>query len=117
VSEQPVTTGGSAGAGLVESRTVDDGSVLIVLRGSVGPECAVELRRLVVRIVRRVRPSRLVLDLTDVVAVDPINVGTLIAACLLGEDHSVAVLLVNPRPDLAARLALGGVPDRSVIRR
>ena len=102
---------------MIEVRTADDGSVLILLRGSVGPECAVELRQLVVRTVRRVRPLRLMLDLTEVVTLDPINVGTLIAACLLGDDHAVAVFLVNPGPDLATRLALGGVPERSVIRR
>jgi anti-anti-sigma regulatory factor len=117
VSEQPVTTGGSAPSGVVEARTADDGSVTVLLRGGLGPECADELRRLVVRTVRRVRPSRLIVDLTEVVTLDPINVGTLIAACLLGEDHAVTVLLVNPGPELAYRLALAGVPEASVIRR
>jgi anti-anti-sigma factor len=117
VSEQPVTAGGSARAGDVESSTADDGSVIIALRGDVGVECSVELRQLVVRTVRRVRPLRLVLDLTEVTTLDPINVGTLIAACVVGEDHAVAVFIVNPGPELASRLALAGVPEGSVIRR
>ncbi|WP_250030982.1 STAS domain-containing protein [Paractinoplanes maris] len=109
MGEQPVTTG-DARAGDLEVRTADDGSVIIHLRGSVGPECAVELRQLVVRTVRHVRPLRLILDLTEVVAVDPINVGTLAAACVVGDDHQVVVFLLNPGPEIARRLVLAGVP-------
>ncbi|WP_250005397.1 STAS domain-containing protein [Actinoplanes sp. M2I2] len=115
MGEQPVTTG-SAGAGNVEVRTADDGSVIVLLRGVVGPECAVELRQLLVRTVRRVRPLRLVVDLTEVVTLDPINVGTLAAACFLGDDHQVAVFLTNPKPELAVRLSLAGVPPQRLCR-
>ena len=110
VGEQPVTTGGSERAGNLEIRTAEDGSVVILLRGRVDIGYAVELRQLVVRTVRRVRPSRLVVDLTEVVALDPINVGTLAAACALGDDHHVLVFYVNPGRELTTRLGLAGVP-------
>jgi anti-anti-sigma factor len=96
----------------LEVRTKTDGSVIIHPRGSIGPDEAVELRQLVVRTVRHVRPLRLVLDLTDVATIDPINVGTLAAACNLGDDHHVAVFVDNPQPDLAARLCAAGVPPQ-----
>ena len=43
--------------------------------------------------VRHTRLLRLVLDLADVEHVDPINLGTLVAACYVGGDHQVAVFL------------------------
>ena len=59
--------------------------------------------------VRHVRPLRLVLDLGDVDRLDPINVGTLAAACDLGDDHQVAVFLDNSSTDIADELAAAGV--------
>jgi hypothetical protein len=41
---------------------------------------------------------------------DPINVGSVAAACDLGDDHQVAVFVHNPVPLLAARLSAAGVP-------
>lgn len=96
----------------LEVRTEHDGSVIIHPWGSVGLDKAVELRQLVVRTVRHVRPLMLVLDLADVGAIDPINVGTLAAACKLGDDHHVAVYVDNPKPDLADRLCAAGVPPQ-----
>nr|WP_221382975.1 STAS domain-containing protein [Actinoplanes polyasparticus] len=93
-----------------EVRTTADGSVIIRPTGSVGLDRAVELRQLVVRTVRHVRPLRLVLDFTDVGTIDSINVGTVAAACTLGDDHQVIVFVDNPRPELAERLCAAGVP-------
>jgi anti-anti-sigma regulatory factor len=94
----------------LDVRTGADGSVVVRPHGMVGPDEAVELRQVVVHTVRKVRPLRLVLDLADVSGLDPINLGTLAAACSLGDDHQVVVFMDNPSDAIAAQLATAGVP-------
>jgi anti-anti-sigma regulatory factor len=95
---------------VLEVRTSADGSVVIAPHGVVGLDKAVELRQVLVHTVRRVRPLRLIVDLSDVPELDPINVGSVAAACSLGDDHQVAVFVHNPVPSLAAQLTAAGVP-------
>ncbi|HWS38870.1 MAG TPA: hypothetical protein VN408_39785 [Actinoplanes sp.] len=99
---------------VLEINTSSDGSVVIQPHGSVGPDEAVELRQLLVHTVRRVRPLRLIVDLTDVLDLDPINLGSVVAACDLGDDHQVAVFVDNPNHLLAAQLHAAGVPSQRV---
>lgn len=94
----------------LDVHTAPDGGVLIHLRGPVGADRAVELRQLLVHTVRRVRPLRLVIDLADVPDLDAINVGSVAAACHLGDDHQVAVFVDNPSDRLVDRLTAAGVP-------
>ncbi|HET6481241.1 MAG TPA: STAS domain-containing protein [Actinoplanes sp.] len=96
----------------LEVRTTADGSVIVHPTGDVGLDHAPELRRLVVRTLLHIRPLRLILDLSEVVTIDPINVGTVAAACDLGDDYQVVVLIDNPRPALAALLRAAGVPQQ-----
>jgi anti-anti-sigma regulatory factor len=95
---------------MVNVQTSADGSLVVRPHGNVGPDCAVELRQILVHAVRRVRPLRLILDLADVSDVDPINLGTLAAVCDLGDDHQVAVFVDNSSAAIAGRLAAAGVP-------
>ena len=97
---------------VLEVRTSADGSVVITPHGVVGLDKAVELRQVLVHTVRRVRPLRLIVDLTDVPELDPINVGSVAAACDLGDDHQVAVFVHNPPPLLAEQLTAAGVPHQ-----
>ncbi|WP_430788974.1 hypothetical protein [Actinoplanes sp. G11-F43] len=94
--------------------TSSDGSVVIQPHGSVGIDEAVELRQLLVHTVRRVRPLRLIVDLADVRELDPINLGSVVAACDLGDDHQVAVFVDNPSNTVAAQLHAAGVPAQRV---
>jgi hypothetical protein len=80
----------------LEVRTSADGSVVIAPHGETGLDTAVELRQVLVHTVRKVRPLRLIPDLADVPALDPINLGTVTAARGLGDDHQVAVFVHNP---------------------
>jgi anti-anti-sigma regulatory factor len=89
-----------------------DGTVVITPHGSVGLDKAVELRQVLVHTVRRVRPLRLILDLADVPELDPINVGSVVAVCDLGDDHQVAVFVHNPTSALARQLTAAGVPHQ-----
>jgi anti-anti-sigma regulatory factor len=100
----------------VDVQTFSDGSVVVQPHGSVGLDCAVELRQVLVHAVRRVRPLRLILDLADVSTVDPINLGTLAAVCDLGDDHHVIVFLDNSSALIAEQLTAAGVPQQRLRR-
>ena len=100
----------------VEVRTRNDGSLVVTPHGNVGLDSAVELRQVLVYAVRRLRPSRLILDLADVSGLDPINLGTLAATCDLGDDHDVAVFVDNSSAMIADQLAAAGVPQQRVRR-
>jgi len=97
---------------VLDVRTSADGSVVITPHGVVGLDKAVELRQVLVHTVRRVRPLRLILDLADVPELDPINLGTVAAACDMGDDHQVAVFVHNPCEALADQLTAAGVPHQ-----
>ncbi|GIF12799.1 hypothetical protein [Actinoplanes teichomyceticus] len=99
---------------VLEVRTGPDGSVVIHPHGSVGVDKAVELRQLLVHTVRRVRPLRLIVDLADAPELDPINLGSVVAACDLGDDHQVAVFIHNATVSLAAQLTAAGLPRQRV---
>lgn len=98
----------------VDSST--DGVLVISPHGILDAEDAVDLRRTLVRAIRRTRPLRLVLDLHDVQDLDGINLGTLAAACHLGDDHQVAVFLDRCSPTIAERLTAAGVPSHRLRR-
>jgi anti-anti-sigma regulatory factor len=96
----------------LEVRTSADGSVVIAPHGSVGLDNAVELRQVLVHTIRRIRPLRLILDLSDVPELDPINLGSVAAVCDLGDDLQVAVFVHNPTNALAQQLTAAGVPHQ-----
>ncbi|MEV4703201.1 STAS domain-containing protein [Actinoplanes sp. NPDC049316] len=93
----------------VDVETSPDGSLVIHPHGVLSADDAVDLRHTLVHAVRRVRPLRLVFDLGDVRGIDPINLGTLVAACHLGDDEKVAVFLDNSSTELAGQLSAAGV--------
>jgi hypothetical protein len=92
--------------------TSADGSIVVRPHGVVGQEDAVELRQLLVHTMRKVRPLRLVVDLEGVSALDAINVGTLAAACVMGDDCQVAVFMDNATPLIRGKLEAAGVPPQ-----
>ena len=93
----------------VDVVTTADGGLVIRPRGVLTAEDAVALRHTLVHVLRHVRPLRLILDMQDVHDLDAINVGTLAAACRLGDDHQVAVFLDNSSFTIAGRLTAAGV--------
>jgi anti-anti-sigma factor len=100
----------------VDVVTSPDGSLIIRPHGALGAESAVELRHTLVHAVRRLRPLRLILDLRHVDDLDAINVGTLAAACRLGDDQQVPVFLDNSSQTVAGLLAAAGVADHRLRR-
>lgn len=101
----------------VDVRTGADGSVVVQPHGPMGQDCAVHLQQVLVHTVRRVRPLRLILDLGDVPAVDPINLGALAALCDLADDHHVLVIVENPTAAVAIQLTAAGVPPQRLRAR
>jgi anti-anti-sigma regulatory factor len=99
----------------VKVGTRQDGTMVVFLHGELGQDMAVELRQLLVHTVRRVRPLRLVVDLARVSGLDPINVGSLAAACALGDDHQVMVTVENSSATVAAQLNAAGVPQQRLV--
>ncbi|MEU4217909.1 hypothetical protein [Actinoplanes sp. NPDC026623] len=99
-----------------ELRTESDGTVVIRARGVVGVVDAVRLQQVLVHTVRKVRPFRLVLDLAAVSRLDPINAGTVAAACGMGDDNQVAVYIDNASRRIADQLAAAGVPPQRLRR-
>jgi anti-anti-sigma regulatory factor len=97
----------------VDVRTGVDGSLTIQPHGALNADCAVELQQILVHGVRRIRPLRMLLDLSDVVTVDPINLGSLAALCDLADDHHVIIFLDDPSTEVRAQLRAAGVaPQR-----
>jgi anti-anti-sigma factor len=96
----------------VDVRTDADGSLVVHPRGDLDTECAVPFRQTLVHAVRKIRPLRLIVDLAEVDAVDPINLGTIAALCGLGDDHQVVVFLRNVAADIADDLRAAGVPPQ-----
>jgi len=117
LAERAVTKGSPMRSTTLEVRTRADGSVVVRPHGMVGLDNAVELRQILVYTVRKLRPLRLVLDLADVSGMDPINLGTLAAACGLGDDHQVIVFVDNSSEIIAAQLTAAGVPQQRLRRR
>ncbi|WP_436521458.1 STAS domain-containing protein [Actinoplanes sp. HUAS TT8] len=99
---------------VLEIHTDDDGSVVICPHGAGDPERADEFRHALVHTLRRVRPLRLIVDLSDVPEPDPIELGSVVAACDLGDDHQVPVFVCSPSGAVTDRLTAAGVPRQRV---
>jgi anti-anti-sigma regulatory factor len=93
----------------VEVTVGPDGAVVIRPHGQVNADVTVELRHVLVEVIRHTRPPRLILDLADVDELDPLNLGVLAAACLLGDDQRVAVFVDHCSTALADELIAAGV--------
>jgi len=105
-----VTKGIPMTGAAVDIGTSPDGTIVIQPHGTLGIAEAIELRGALVRAIRHDRPLRLILELADVHDLDAINLGTLAAACHLGDDHQVAVFLDHATPGIAEDLTAAGVP-------
>lgn len=99
---------------ILEIRSDEDGTVIVCPHGAGDPEHTHEFRHVLVHLVRRVRPPRLIVDLTDVPDLDAFDVGSVAAACDLGDDHQVPVFVHSPSGAVTDRLTAAGVPRQRV---
>ena len=101
----------------LDVRTDVDGSLVVQPHGAMDDDCAVLFRRVLVRAVRKVRPLRLILDLSDVTSIDPINLGTVVALCDLADDQHVIVFIDNASVAITDGLRAAGVPPQRLRAR
>jgi anti-anti-sigma factor len=90
-------------------------TVVVKLRGVVDERDTPRLRRVLVDLIMRRRPRQLVVDLTRATTVDPLAIGTLVAAHDAAPDMRVAFAVRRPNPSVAAQLVragLGPLPSR-----
>lgn len=99
---------------VLEIRIADDGTVVICPHGPGGTDQAEEFRHALVHMLRRVRPLKLIVDLSDVPELDSIDAGSVAAACELGDDHQVPVFVRSPSRAVTERLTAAGVPRQRV---
>lgn len=100
----------------VDVRTEQDGSVTVRPHGTLDDGTAVQFRQLLVHAVRKLRPLRLVVDLSDVNQVDAINLGTLSALLGLADDHHVVVFLADPTTEIREDLLAAAIPPQRIRR-
>ncbi len=90
-------------------------TVVVKLRGVVDERDTPRLRRLLVDMIMRRRPRHLVVDLARATTVDPLAIGTLVAARDAAPQMRVAFAVRRPNPSVAAQLVragLGPLPSR-----
>jgi anti-anti-sigma factor len=84
-------------------------TVVVTLRGDVDERGTERLRRVLVDAIMHQRPRQLVVDLARATALDPMAVGTLIAARDAAPDMRVNFALRHPNHGVAAQLAGAGL--------
>lgn len=94
-----------------------DGTLVVQPHGAVDGDFATLFRQMLVHAVRRVRPLRLIIDLSDVSSVDAINLGTLAALCDVADDQHITISLDGATAALALQLRAAGVPGPRVRTR
>ncbi|SDS90860.1 STAS domain-containing protein [Actinoplanes derwentensis] len=101
-------------ASTVDVSSSPDGTLVIHPHGDLDADDAIGLRRALIHAILHTRPVRLILDLADVHELDALNLGALAAACGVGDDHHVLVLVDNATPGLAHHLTAAGVPGQRI---
>jgi anti-anti-sigma regulatory factor len=98
----------------VTTRLRRDGSVVVELRGDIGPQATGVLCRALVDAVLRRRPVLVVLDMRRTRRIDPQGVGALIAGQDLAADRDTPVIVHRPSPGVARQLRAAGLPGACI---
>jgi anti-anti-sigma regulatory factor len=98
----------------VSTRSRSDGSVVVELRGDIGPQSTGLLCRALVDAVLRRRPALVVLDMRRTRRIDPQGVGAVIAGRDLAADRDTPVIVHRPNPGVARQLRAAGLPGACI---
>ena len=82
----------------------EPGTVVVSLHGAVDEHDGTQLRRALVDAIVHTRPQRIVIDLTDATALDPTNLGALLAAHDSAACLHITLAVRHPNPTLTAQL-------------
>lgn len=103
MARQPVTT---------RSRT--DGSVVVELRGDIGPADTRQICLALVDAVLHRHAAVVVLDLRLACRIDPQGVGAVVAGRDVAADHNLRMIVHRPSPVLARQLRAAGLPGTCI---
>lgn len=98
----------------VTTRSRSDGSVVVELRGDIGPQAIGLLCRALVDAVLHRRPALVVLDMRRARRIDPQGVGAVIAGRDLAADRDTPVIVHRPNPGVASQLRAAGLPSTCI---
>jgi anti-anti-sigma factor len=98
----------------VTTRSRSDGSVVVELRGDIGPQATGQLCRALIDAVFHRRPALVVLDMRRTRRIDPQGVGAVVAGRDLAADRRTPVIVHRPSPDVARQLRAAGLPGTCI---
>jgi anti-anti-sigma factor len=109
-------TGGVAVAHkAVTTRLLSDGSVVVELRGDIGPKATALLCRALVDAVLHRQPALVVLDMRRTRRIDPQGVGAVLAGRDVAADHDTDMIVHRPSPVVARQLRAAGLPGACIV--
>jgi anti-anti-sigma factor len=98
----------------IRLRDSRDAVISLELSGAIDEPSTSELQHVLVDLLLRRRPDRVVIDLRRTTFLDPTAVGVLLAAVDTADDVRVGLSLCNPSPHLANQLLGAGLPSQRV---
>ncbi|HLL66887.1 MAG TPA: STAS domain-containing protein [Micromonosporaceae bacterium] len=102
------------GDAVVKRCTLDDGTVVVDLRGELDLAINDALRALLVDTAIRVRPPRIVVDMLHVTFVDSTGIGALAAGYNAAQSTGVSFTVRHLAPFVAKQLRITGLYDQLV---
>jgi anti-anti-sigma regulatory factor len=99
----------------VTTRSLRDGSVVVELRGDIGPGATALLCRALVDAVLHRQPALVVLDMHRTRRIDPQGVGAVIAGRDVAADCDTPMIVHRPSPVVARQLRAAGLPGACIV--
>ncbi|MEV0715308.1 STAS domain-containing protein [Asanoa sp. NPDC050611] len=90
------------------------GVVVIEVRGDVDPTDAAELRSALVRAIRHLNPTRVVVDLRGAGHIESEGIGAVVAGADVASDSGVSMTVRDAAPLVTEELLVAGLPRAQV---
>ena len=87
------------------------GVVVIEVTGDVDPNGAAELRSALVRAIRHLHPTRVVLDLRGAGHIESEGIGAVVAGADVASDSGISMTVRDAAPLVAEELLVAGLPS------
>jgi anti-anti-sigma regulatory factor len=98
----------------VTTRLRSDGSVVVELRGDIGPQATGLLCRALVDAVLHRRSALVVLDMRRTRRIDPQGVGAVVAGRDVAADQDTVMIVHRPSAGVARQLRAAGLPGACI---
>ncbi|GIF73645.1 STAS domain-containing protein [Asanoa siamensis] len=90
------------------------GVVVIEVRGDVDPTGAAELRTALIRALRHLDPTRVVVDLSRAGHIESEGIGAVVAGADVATDSGISMSVRDAAPLVAEELLFAGLPEAQV---